>query len=319
VHGPQFPSQDNRGRAPFVAPHASIGAVLQPLNACLKWLACVHCGLDRCLDTANLWASECIRKRRALRTMASHGDGSATKGWRVVQSLYSDFPLYDYLDRIAIWAAAHPTEAVVVDLSRVCYDNGARGALADGLRGDFSIRSDIDAGRMTTARVAFDSHTGGGSLANATIDEISKQGHNVVILVPGNVVDLKQLTTRYKVHPIVVETARAGAAFASPTKIEVEDADAQIAPVANTTFASADSELKSFAEKYPGTRDPRRQRSLRKPSSLTASPTLPENCSSNDSGASSHPNRFRFRKNQILAVWGHRANVVLADGIEYGG
>ncbi len=206
----------------------------------------MHYGLDRCLDTANLWASECIRKRRALRTMASHGDGSATKGWRVVQSLYSDFPLYDYLDRIAIWAAIHPTEAVVVDLSRVCYDNGARGALADGLWGDFSIRSDIDASRMTMARVAFDSHTGGGSLANATIDEISKQGHNVVILVPGNVVDLKQLTTRYKVHPIVVETARAGAAFASPTKIEVEDADAQIAPVANTTFASADSELKSF-------------------------------------------------------------------------
>jgi hypothetical protein len=48
-----------------------------------------------------------------------NGNGSALTGWRVVQSLYSDVPLYDYLDQIAIWAKAHPTEAVVVDLSRV--------------------------------------------------------------------------------------------------------------------------------------------------------------------------------------------------------
>jgi hypothetical protein len=35
--------------------------------------------------------------------VAYNGNGSATEGWRVVSSLYSDYPLYDYLDQIAIW------------------------------------------------------------------------------------------------------------------------------------------------------------------------------------------------------------------------
>ncbi len=88
------------------------------------------------------------------------------------------------------------------------------------------------------ARVAFDPATLGGPVANATIHEIARKGHNVVVLVPGIVVDLSQLETRYKVHPVVVGTAHAGAS-GSAIRIEVENADVEVAPVAASAFASA--------------------------------------------------------------------------------
>jgi hypothetical protein len=265
-----------------------------------------------------------------------NGNGSALTGWRVVQSLYSDVPLYDYLDQIAIWAKAHPTEAVVVDLSRVCYDNGAQGALADGLWGDFSTPSNIEASHVTMAKVAFDPATVGGSLANATIDEIAKPGHNVVILVPGNVVDLGLLAARYKVHAIIVEPA--GGSAGSPAKVAIESGRAQVAPRSASEFRSANSELAA----YPLRITPALGTLVGKGlfvSQLaytvtdTARPVLFQRFGGLITSASFVLKKHHTRdlpaweaelwsgnapRIRILAAWGHRANIVLTDGVEYG-
>jgi len=267
--------------------------------------------------------------------VAYNGDGNALKGWRVVQSLYSQFPLYDDLDQIAIWAYAHPTEVVVVDLSRVCYDNGARGAIDDGLWENFSTPSDIDTSRVTMAGVAFDPVTVGGSLANDTVDEIAHRGHNVVVLLPANVVDPSKLTTHYKVHPIVVETALP--ATGSSARLEVDSADVQVDPLSTAAFSPADAEL----EKFPLSTNPALGTLVGKGLfegrivySLTARDTevLFKRFGGLITAAviGTHPGTHlpaweadlwsaRDPRNRILASWGHRANVVLADGVEYGG
>jgi hypothetical protein len=267
--------------------------------------------------------------------VAYNGDGSASKGWRVVQSLYSDYPLYDYLDQIATWAKAHPSEVVVVDLSKVCYDNGAKGALADGLWANFATRSDIEPGHATMAQVAFNPDSLNSSLATATVDQITKTGHNVIVLVPGNVVDLKMLTTRYKVHPVVVALTHGGAASSAPGHLEVEYADAQVAPVSSAALTGANSEL----ETYPLKSSPALGALAGKGlfviqlvySVTNSSRTL---LFKRFGGlivpfSASHPAKTlpaweavlwdaSAPRNKILATWGHRANVVLADGVEYG-
>lgn len=265
--------------------------------------------------------------------VAYNGNGSALSGWRVVDSLYSDYPLYDYLDQVATFAKAHPGEVVIVDLSRVCYDNGAKGALADGLWANFATRSDIESSHATLAQVAFDPEALSGSLANATIDELAKPGHNVVVLVPDNVVDLKLLTTRYKVHPIVVE---ATAGNGSSTDLEVEYADAQVAPVSTSAVSGANSELESNPLKgspalgalvgkglfvtqlaYSVTNSSRTRLFKRFGGLITSlSETNPIKILPAWEATlwdASAP------RNKILAAWGHRTNIVLADGVEYGG
>jgi len=271
--------------------------------------------------------------------VAYNGNGSAETGWRVVDSQYSDFPLYDYLDQVAIWARAHPTEAVVVDLSRVCYDNGARGAPAAGLWGQFSTPSNIDASHVTMAKVAFDPATAGGSVANATIDEIAKPGHNVVVLVPANAVDVAQLTTKYHVHPVVVEPLRSGTAPTSAPKLEVAYAGAQVAPVSVAAFALADSKLEAYplsnkpalgtlvgkglyvAQLAYSVTNTARAKLFGRFGGLITSASVPlRNHHTRQLAAwEAHLWSANAPRDGILAVWDHRANVVLADGVEYGG
>jgi hypothetical protein len=267
--------------------------------------------------------------------VAYNGNGSALTGWRVVQSLYSDYPLYDYLDQIAIWAKAHPGEAVVVDLSKVCYDNGAKGALADGLWADFATRSDIEPSHVTMAQVAFDADSLHSSLASATVDEIAKPGHNVVVLLPDNVVDLKALTTHYKVHPVIV-TGDRGADSASATHLEVQYADAQVAPVSTSALTGANSQL----QRLPLSGSPALGTLVGKGLYVTQLAYSVTNSSRTSlfkrfgglitPFSETHPAKTlpaweaalwdaSAPRNKILAAWGHRANVVLADGVEYGG
>ena len=103
-----------------------------------------------------------------------NGNGSAALGWRVVQNEYSDRPLYDYLDQIAVWAKAHPSEVVLVDLRTICYDHHPTRSYDDGLWSSFATPSDVGGGGSATiASVAFDpTRLGAGSLATASIDEI---------------------------------------------------------------------------------------------------------------------------------------------------
>jgi hypothetical protein len=268
--------------------------------------------------------------------VAYNGDGSPTKGWRVVQSLYSQFPLYDYLDQIAIWASAHPTELVVVDLSRVCYSKDLSSTLADGLWANFVTPSDLQAGSTTIQKVAFNPGTAGVSLANATIDQVAQPDHNVVVLVPGNVVGL---TTRSagEVHPIVVAEAGNSAAPASPSRLQLEASDPQIAPTTASAFPAANMQL----EDYPIATKPALGSLVGKGlyvTRLAYSVTLATQALlfahfggliapvSVGSSPASHLAAWEANlwegtapRNRVLAAWGHRANVVLADGVQYGG
>ena len=69
-----------------------------------------------------------------------NGSGSPVSGWRVVQNLYSSWPLSEYLDQIANWAAAHTSEVVVVDISTVCEDHSPTPAVERGALGELRRR-----------------------------------------------------------------------------------------------------------------------------------------------------------------------------------
>ena len=86
-------------------------------------------------------------------TVGYNGGGNPITGWRVVQNLYSNWPLSEYLDQVAIWAAFHPSEAVMVDLSTICYDHDPTPAIDRGLWANFAAKSAEGAGTKTIADV----------------------------------------------------------------------------------------------------------------------------------------------------------------------
>jgi hypothetical protein len=136
--------------------------------------------------------------------VAYNGNGSPTLGWRVTQNVFSDFPLYDYLDQVAQWAHQHPTEVVIIGIRRICYDGNPTTAIDDGLWSNFSTPSTIGGGGTTIADVAFDAASlGKNSFATATIDDIVQQqggGHTVVVLAPSTAVARGVLARKYDVH-----------------------------------------------------------------------------------------------------------------------
>ena len=183
--------------------------------------------------------------------------------------------------------------------------------------------------------VAFDPEAIGASFANATIDEVARPGHNVVVLVPGNVVDPTVSSSR-GVHSILVEPAHLGATT-SPSLLEVEFADAQIAPTSVSAFAPANSQLEAYPLRsttplgslvgkglfvtqlaYSVTATARAVLFKRFGGLITAV--------SLGTAPSSHLAAWEANlwvgtspRNVTLTTWGHRANVVLADGVEYRG
>ena len=131
-----------------------------------------------------------------------NGGGNAVTGWRVVQNLYSSWPLSEYLDQVANWAANHPTEAVVVDLSTICYDHSPTAAIDQGLWANFATKSAEGAGPKTIADVAARPSSFGGSLASATLRDLARRGHNVVVLIPAFAVGWRALPGTYHVNPV---------------------------------------------------------------------------------------------------------------------
>ena len=97
-----------------------------------------------------------------------NGGGNPVSSWRVTQNLYSSWPLSEYLDEVANWASLHPKEAVVVDLSTICYDHNPSTAVEKGLWANFDATSVERAGPSTMTDVAADPSSFGGSLAGAT-------------------------------------------------------------------------------------------------------------------------------------------------------
>ena len=276
--------------------------------------------------------------------VAYNGDGRATQGWRVVQSEYSELPLYDYLDQVAAWAKSHPSELVVVDLRHVCFDNQPDPAIDEGLFASFATPSDVGGGTTTMAQAAYDPSSSSRSLATETIDQVVRQrggGHNVVVLLPGGLKGSAVLSSKY--HVQAVFTRDAGSSEAASKALPVELADVEVTPTATAMFAAANSQLAS----YPLTTtpkmgslvgrglyeadlaynfDPSDQSTLLAgfggliqpytPSNTTGGPvTLP----AWEAGLwnPTAPGALSFA--QILAGWGHRVNVVLANGVEDAG
>jgi hypothetical protein len=271
--------------------------------------------------------------------VAYNGNGSASTGWRVVNTQFSEWPLYDDLDQIANWAKAHPSEVVIVDLRTVCYDNGARGRLASGLWSSFSTRSNVGGGPATLDQVAFDPTKLESSLARTSIDQVEAQtGRHVVILLPRGVADLGNLTSKFHVHAITVS-----AGHSPPTasgSLTLEYAVAGATPVSPADIATADAKLAS----YPlGIRpalgslvgsglyetnlaysfDPTAQAMLFKNfEGLIDSPTESRPSAATPAWESilmAPGSTGSSPRNSIASQWGHRANIVLSDGIEYGG
>jgi hypothetical protein len=262
----------------------------------------------------------------------------------VVQSQFSNWPLFDYLDQIASWAKLHPSEVVIVEFSNVCYDN-ANGITAEGLLSNLATPSNVPGGgNATLAEVAYNAGPLSRSFATTTIDQVVEQGgggHNVVVLMPSTVKYKQALTTRYHVNPVF--TVRVGTTpTGSPRGLPVAVSDAAVTPITNSKIAAANSQLARApvsAEPALGSLvgrglyevllayafAPSEQKTLFKtfggliqPYSVSApgsSTTLPPW----EEGLWAPSSPRASSRNEIVARWGHRANVVIADGVEYNG
>lgn len=275
--------------------------------------------------------------------VAYNGDGDALSGWRVVQSQFSDWPLYDYLDQVANWAQGHPRELVVLDLRHVCYDNGANRAVDEGLWANFDQPSDQGGGPASIADVAFNP----GSLvsvASASIDQITGGAgrvHNVVVLLPKGLIDVSTLSVKYHVEPVITV---AGRASQTPSgALLVRDEDAMVTPTSLDAVSAANAQLDSFPlGTDPAMGDlvgrglyemnlvysfvPSEQASLLSEfggliESTSVGPDMaggaPVARPAWEEGLWAPQAPDALSRNQILGQWGHRVNVVLADGVEY--
>jgi hypothetical protein len=174
--------------------------------------------------------------------VAYNGDGNPIGGWRVTQNLYSSWPLSEYLDQIANWAAKHPSEAVVVDLSTICYDHGPTPTEEKGLWANFATKSAERAGPMTMADVAARPASFRGSLASASLRDLTRSNRNVVVLVPDSA----------KFEQVLHKTEHINAFRTdSPTQpsggsLEVEHSDPRFAPTNPAQWATSNIGLAAF-------------------------------------------------------------------------
>lgn len=259
--------------------------------------------------------------------VAYNGNGNPVTGWRVAQNLYSDWPLSEYLDEVANWAAAHPTEVIVVDLSKICYDPTATVAIDQGLWANFATKSTEGAGPLTLADVAVNPTSLNGSLANATLREFGRARRNVAVLVPSTAKKVRILQTED--HVAAALTAPSGRIPIDIT--EVEDSDPRFAPTSPAAFSNATQGLATFpisanpslgALQGHGLYVSKLAYELKGSSTQVQSQVMssfvglvielghfPAWVSGLQGGA----------YQRILSRWGSATNVVLADGVELGG
>jgi len=256
-----------------------------------------------------------------------NGGGNPVTGWRVVQNLYSNWPLSDYLDQVANWASAHPTEAVIIDLSTICYDHEPTAAIDEGLWANFATKSAEGAGPDTLADVATNPASFGGSLASATLGDLTRAGRNVTVLIPATALDSKVLSATYHVEPVRTTPPK----ITSRGSTVVEHSDPMVAPTSPDQFATANTSL----ERFPTTSDPRLGSLLGKGVYVSkvayelkgASPAAQASIFLAFVGLIASQGIFgawmsglwNGAYGQILASWGKNTNVVLADGVELGG
>ncbi len=262
--------------------------------------------------------------------------GNATQGWRIVHTQFSNDSLRDDLSDIAAWARSHPTEVVVIDVQHLCYDNSPTTADDLDLWSDFSVLSPV----------TFD--PAGKSVAESTLGEITSDHggvHNVVLMLPSSVLQPAVLSSVDRVHATFVTSPGPGATAHVPAP-SIPEAYAWASTVSPSTAAGYDAAnhaLESFPTTYTPPLGSLEQTGLYQSqliyslngSNLSAdvrmfarfSGLIPSSPSSAGSGGS--PGYLRpwelglwssgFNRNDVLAEWGHRLNVVVSDGVEYGG
>jgi len=256
-----------------------------------------------------------------------NGGGNPVTGWRVVQNLYSSWPLSEYLDQVANWAAKHPTEAVVVDLSTICYDHNPNAAIDQGLWANFATKSAEGAGPKTVADVAALPSSFGGSVASATLRKLTRRGHNVVVLIPAFAVGWRALPSTYHVNP--VRTTVPGRGGGGTTT--VMRSDPKVAPTSPAQFPLANGELGAFPTKANPPLGSLRGRGLyvsQLAYELGGTSAAAQNMILTAFvGLIATQGIFHAWMSglwdgaygRILSRWGHATNVVLADGIDLGG
>lgn len=256
-----------------------------------------------------------------------NGGGNPIGGWRVTQNLYSIWPLSEYLDEIANWAGRHPTEAVVIDLSAICYDHDPSLAVDKGLWASFATKSAEGAGPLTLADVVARPSSFDGSLADATLRELGRGGRNVVVLIPSSARDSGVLRSHDHVYPVRVTPSRQ----ISSASTEVIHSDPRFAPTGPEEFANANAGLAA----YPTSAEPAlgalRGSGLyvsKLAYELKGASTIAQNeIMSSFVGLVGSEGHFPAwaaglqtgQYGKILARWRNRTNVVLADGVDVGG
>jgi hypothetical protein len=263
--------------------------------------------------------------------------GNQQQGWRIVHTQFSGDPLQTDMATIASWAKVHPSEVVIVDVQHLCYDNAPTTADDDSLWADFS----------PLAPVSFEP-TRGRSAATATLRDITDQrggGHNVVLMLPSSVLDPATLLHRYHVHATFVTTPGAGPqpGAPSPSIPEAYAWASSVAPASPADYDAANQALEAFPVTYSPPLGSLQGSGLYQSqliyslngSDIGADLALLESFGgliparrSRDSGTASSTSlpawelglwKASFDRNDVVAEWGHQLNVVVSDGVQYGG
>jgi hypothetical protein len=263
--------------------------------------------------------------------------GNEQQGWRIVHTQFSNDPLQSDMASIATWAKAHPTEVVIVDVQHLCYDNAPSAADDVDLWSDFS----------PLARVSFDPSPNQ-SVATATLRDITGQrggGHNVVVMLPSSVLEPVALLHTFHVHATFVTTPGAAAAPGTPSP-SVPEAYAwasAVSPTAASGYDSANEALEAFPTTYSPPLGSLQGQGLYQSQLIyslngsnigadlsefqTFGGLIPTDKSPRADGATTKSLpawelglwTASFNRNDVLAQWGHRLNVVVSDGVQYGG
>ena len=263
--------------------------------------------------------------------------GNEQQGWRIVHTQFSNDPLQSDMASIATWAKAHPTEVVIVDVQHLCYDNAPSAADDVDLWSDFS----------PLARVSFDPSPNQ-SVATATLRDITGQrggGHNVVVMLPSSVLEPAALLHTFHVHATFVTTPGAAVAPGTPSP-SVPEAYAwasAVSPTAASGYDSANEALEAFPTTYSPPLGSLQGQGLYQSQLIyslngsnigadlsefqTFGGLIPTDKSPRADGATTKSLpawelglwTASFNRNDVLAQWGHRLNVVVSDGVQYGG
>jgi hypothetical protein len=262
--------------------------------------------------------------------------GNGQQGWRIVHTQFSNDPLESDLATIASWAKRHPTEVVIVDVQHLCYDNSPTAADDAELWSEFS----------PLASVTY-SPTKHRSAATATLGDITSQKggrHNVVLMLPSSVLLPKVLLHTDHVHATFVTTPGAPTqpGAPSPSIPEAYAWASSVAPASPSDYDSANQALEAFPTTYSPPLGSLQGKGLYQSqliyslsSNVSADLTMFETFGGlipvKGSSKSIPPSSktlpawelglwtASFDRNDVLAAWGHQLNVVVSDGVQYGG